>query len=516
MIQRTVPIGRPSSEQLRAAAELIDPPGLRWRRDPVGWAQHKGIELWSKQREILESVRDHKNTAVRSCHEVGKSFSAALTTCWFLDTHPPGEARVLTTAPSDKQVRAILWHEINRMHSRLGLWGRTNLTEWYHGKELVAFGRKPSDYDPTAFQGIHARYILVILDEACGVPKALWDAAKTLGANEGGKILVIGNPDDEHSEFATCVGNPDWNNIRVAYWDTPNFTGEPVSRALREMLIHPEWVEARKRDWQEGSALFTSKCEGEFPRGLSPYVIVPITWAEACRNLELRASGPVEAGVDVGGGGDRTVVRLRYGPKAGPSFSFVDPDPVRTVGQIALTLREHNVEKVKVDSTGIGWGVYGSLREMSSKHNVTGSHHAHDAEVIPVNFGEGPTPGTEHLYLNKRAELWWAVGRENSRLGLWDLEAVSPATLQELTTPQYEILDNKGKVKVQPKDEVIKVLGRSPDEADALLLAFYSPNRVAESSPVDLAAVDLTRSVQPGDWAVGGGLNAYDLLSSRF
>lgn len=490
---------------IRQLADLIDPPGMRFQRDPVGWAvDHHGLELWSKQREILESVRDHKQTSVRSCHEVGKSWSAALTASWWLDTHVPGEAFVLTTAPTDKQVKAILWREINRLHSRLGLAGRTNLSEWYIGKELVAFGRKPSDYDPTAFQGIHARFILIILDEACGIPPGLWDSASTLGANEHARFLAIGNPDDEHSEFATTVKSPDWHCIRIPYWETPNFTGEHVSQSLKDLLIHPNWVEERRRKWGQGSALFTSKCEGEFPHGTSPFVVVPISWAESCRQLELPQSVPIEAGVDVGGGGDRTVVRIRYGAKAGPSFTFVDPDPVRTTGLIALKLREHNVTKAKVDSTGIGWGIVGALRESSTKHNVSVATQlgalTHDAEILGVNFGKGPTPGTEHLFLNKRAEMWWGM-RERVRLGLTDLETVDDDALQELTTPLYEVLDAKGKIKIQPKDEIIKVLGRSPDEADALVLAYHEV--VSEGSvgaTQSMAETDLTRGLEPGDW----------------
>jgi hypothetical protein len=44
----------------------------------------------------------------------------------------------------------------------------------------VAYGRKPADYDPAAFQGIHARYVLVIIDEADGVPKSIFDAVDAL------------------------------------------------------------------------------------------------------------------------------------------------------------------------------------------------------------------------------------------------------------------------------------------------------------------------------------------------
>jgi hypothetical protein len=69
-------------------------------------------------------------------------------------------------------------------HKKAGLPGRITLdAKWYIGNELVAYGRKPADYDPAAFQGIHARYVLVIIDEAGGVPKSIFDAVDALATN---------------------------------------------------------------------------------------------------------------------------------------------------------------------------------------------------------------------------------------------------------------------------------------------------------------------------------------------
>lgn len=483
------------------AADLIDPPELKWRRDPVGWATRRaGIEcVWSKQREIMESVRDHPRTAVHSCHEIGKSFIASATACWWLDSHPPGEAFVVTTAPTGPQVEAILWREINRLHARAGLRGRTNLTEWYVGRELVALGRKPSEYNPSAFQGLHARYFLVIIDEACGVPKTLWDSASTLAANEYGKILAIGNPDDPHGEFAeNCRPGSGWNVIHVGYRHTPNFTGERVPRHLAESLIHPHWVEERRQKWGETSALFVSKCEGLFPVDADAGVI-PYSWLTACRTLEFPRGAEVEAGIDVGGGGDRTIIRIRYGPRVGPEHVFVDSDPMRTVGRLASVLQEHDVQRVKVDSTGIGWGIYGRLKELSAAQNPTSHDTTHRAEVVPVNFAE--TPSDPRRFLNRRAELWW-LGRELSRLRAWDVGTaedglVDDDTVAELTEPHYEIVDSSGKIKIEPKDQVIKRLGRSPDSAEALLLAFLDKRWEMRTSPLQdsLTDVDLTREL---------------------
>lgn len=455
------------------AADLVDPPALRWRRDPVAWLHERAkAETWSKQREIICSVRDNKLTAVHSCHEVGKSWIAANTASWWLDTHPPGSARVVTTAPTQDQVEAILWNEINSVHERLELEGRTNLTEWWYGKFLAGVGRKPSEYKPTAFQGLHAKYMLVILDEAYGVPAALWNAASTLAANQHSRILVIGNPDGPGEFEEVCRPNSGWNVIHIGAKDTPNFTGEPVSQHLSDMLIHPEWYEERKRKWGADSALFQSKCDGVFPQGGDPFSVIRHDWAMSCRHLEYPATSPVEAGVDVGAGGDRTVIRERRGRRAGREEEFVDADPMRTVGRLVECINRWGIEKVKIDSTGLGWGLAGRLRELSKRHNPTGAV-THNAEVVAVNFGAGPSEGKEQKFLNKRAELWWNA-RELSRPDTrgWDLTEVDDDVVHELTAPRYEVLDSYGKIKIEPKEKVIKRLGVSPDRAEALILAF--------------------------------------------
>jgi len=80
----------------------------RGRADPVWWIREVlGDDLWGEQAQIVESVRDTPETAVRSCHGIGKSFIAARTALWFLYTHAP--SIVITTAPTDRQVRGILW-----------------------------------------------------------------------------------------------------------------------------------------------------------------------------------------------------------------------------------------------------------------------------------------------------------------------------------------------------------------------------------------------------------------------
>jgi len=503
---RSLAVAGATQPHLTAAADVINPPELAWRYDPVAWWTDRArTEIWSKQREIIEALVVHRKVAVHSSHGPGKSFTAARATGWWLDVHPPGEAFAVTTAPTDAQVKAILWREINKMHASVGLRGRTNLSEWYIGNELVALGRKPSDHSPTAFQGIHARFVLVVLDEACGIPKDLWDSASTLATNVNGRMLAIGNPDDPHSEFAKiCQPGSGWHVIHISTLDTPNFTGEPVSRALAEMMPSREWYEDRKLAWGEDSAIFVSKVLGQFPTEGDPFTTVPFAWATRCRYNELVPDdGDVQAGIDVGGGGDRTVIFERRGPVAGRVETFRDTDPMRTVHRLTEKINEWGVTRAKVDSNGIGWALAGRLRELSSRHNPAGvktGTTTHAAEVIPVNSATSPAQRLARQRLNKRAELWWDVGRENSRLGLWDLSRVSDDVIAELCQPRYEILDSNGKIKIERKDEIIKRLKRSPDLADALLLAFYDVKTEVKTSSEglqQLASRNLLSGLKP-------------------
>lgn len=465
------------------ALEQLDSVGsfaVDYAANPVQWASDRADDfLWSKQREIMEAVRDHPRVAVRSCHSTGKTATAGRVAAWWIDAHPPGEAFVLTTAPTGPQVKALLWKEINRLHARAKLPGYTNLTEWYietnGNSELAAFGRKPSEYSEAAFQGFHAKYVLIIMDEASGVPSSLWNAAESVASNRHSRILAIGNPDLTSGEFYdACKDDSPYHVIHVGYQHTPAFTGEEVPEYLNDLLISPEWVESRRDAWGEDSALFQAKVKGEFPSGSTdPFLIIPPEYAAQCRHLDPEDM-PLpdyyihEAGIDVGGGGDRTVIVERVGNSVGRVESFSVKDPMQAVGRIKHVLEDWQVTKAKIDVIGIGWGLAGSLREKLDGIKVEG-----------INFAA--KSAAPKKYANIRAEAYWNA-RTLSRDKQWSLATLSDDAIDELTCARYEIKDSNGKIQVESKDEIRKRLGRSPDVSDAVLLAFFEHGKVQSTS----------------------------------
>ncbi|RCG19162.1 hypothetical protein DQ384_38160 [Sphaerisporangium album] len=445
----------------------------KYVRDPIAWVIRRLKQIvWSKQQEILLAVRDHRRVAVRSGHGVGKSHTASLVAAWWLDTHEPGTAFVVTTAPTFPQVRAILWRYIRRIHKAARLPGKVNQVEWLIDDELVAYGRKPADHDESAFQGIHAEFVLVIIDEACGIPEQLWIAADALATGPECRIFAIGNPDNPASHFKrVCLPGSGWHVIGISAFDSPNLTGEAVPPKVGKALVSREWVEEKRREWGEDNPLYRSKVLGEFSED-SQWQVVRTSDVAACRidldkpyaPVELL---PVELGVDVGGGRDETVIRERRGQVAGREWREHTDRPEVIAPMVLQAIRETGATSVKIDSNGVGFGVVGELRNMAARG-------LHTARISAVNVSEAPRDPAR--FANLRAEIWWCIGRELSEAREWDLSTMDNAddTVAQLLEPQWS-LDPKGRVLVEKKDDIIERLGRSPDNADALLLAFFCP-----------------------------------------
>lgn len=445
------------------AAAMMKPKGYN---DPEKWITERlHGDVWSKQREIMESVRDNRKTAVRSCHSAGKSHIAAATACWWIDSHDVGEAFVVTTAPTFNQVRAILWRYMNRMHRAAKLPGQMHQTEWSLGGELVAFGRKPSDYSESAFQGIHAPKVLVILDEACGVPETLWLGAEVITTTKSCRILAIGNPDVPGGPFERACDN--WHSIKIAAFDTPNFTGEDVPEAVSSQLCDPDWVEEKRLEWGEDNPLYQAKILAEFPKDAKDAVVRGSDALRCCIERDFPYSPaelwPVELGVDVGGGGDETVVRERRGPLAGREWILRSDRPEHIAPLVIKAINETGATACKIDSIGVGAGLIGELRNRAD---------ARGCRIVAVGAANRPSKSE---FANTRAEYWW-MARTLSESGAWNLSTMENRdnTVAQLTNPRW-LVNPGGKIIIEKKDDIRERLGRSPDNAEALILAYFTP-----------------------------------------
>ena len=151
-----------------------------------------GVDLWSKQEEVLEAVRDHRRVAVKSGNGLGKGFSASVAILWYLVCNDP--AVVLSTAPTFRQIRHVLWREVHRQYhrSRYSLGGKLLDTRLEMSEGQFALGLSADSYEE--FQGFHSPNMLIVVDEAEGVEETIYEAIEAVMTSENCKLLLIGNP----------------------------------------------------------------------------------------------------------------------------------------------------------------------------------------------------------------------------------------------------------------------------------------------------------------------------------
>jgi phage terminase large subunit len=463
---------RESSGTWMSSALLQERVYEKIRTDPVLFVDSVlGFHTWSKQAEILESVRDHQRTAVRSCHGTGKTATAARVVLWFLAAYP--QSRVITTAPTWAQVRDLLWTEIGRacLTAPTGLYPSPDIARLTIDTDWFAVGL--STNQPERFQGHHAEHLLLVVDEASGVDERIFEAAEGFLTGDHARVLLIGNPTQTSGQFYRCFHSERdlWSTIHISALDSPNLTGEDVPDTLSRNLVSVEWVDEKRRQWGEDSPMFQVRVLGNFPTNSDDQVIS----IGACENAQARSVEPEHRdehviACDVARyGSDETVIVHRHGNRARILETYNGKSLMETAGNIVNAIRELGVNtmpRVVVDDAGLGGGVTDRLVELGIRVEA---------------FQGGATAHEPDLFPNRRSEAWFAFA---DRLADIDLDT-DQQLAADLVAPRYTI-DSQGRRVVESKDKTKTRLSRSPDRADAVLMAFAPAARTGFSYGPDI------------------------------
>jgi len=166
------------------------------------------------QTQILLSLQDNVYTAVKSGHGIGKTICAA----WAL-VHI--DSLVVTSAPTFNQVENVLWKgkvlELINNNPKIKqlLEVRNTSMNIKDHPGWMALGR--SSNKPDNLQGLHAPYVLLILDEAPGIDEDIIQAVMGTLTTEA-KCLLIGNPTRNEGFFYDCFHSKRnmWNTLTVS------------------------------------------------------------------------------------------------------------------------------------------------------------------------------------------------------------------------------------------------------------------------------------------------------------
>lgn len=405
------------------------------------------------QVEALQAYgRGERRISIRSGHGVGKTTLLA----WIIIHHMLTEypQKTVCTAPTTKQLFDALAAETKAwiyklpapLQALFEIKSESIELKGAPDASFVSF-RTSSAERPEAMAGVHSENVLLILDEASGIPEPIFESAFGSLAGENRAMLLTGNPTrtagtffDTHHRLADI-----WWTRKVSSADCPR--------------IPKDYIEDARRRYGESSNAFRVRVLGEFPLGEADTVI-PRALVEAAlaRDVKLFNVRPVW-GLDCArGGDDKTALAKRQGnglqgPTQEKDFGR---DTMPIVGWVKnqwdASLPSERPEMICVDAIGVGAGVADRLRELG-------------LPVYAVMVSESPAM-TDH-YPRLRDELWFK-GQEwlqklNSTL-CGDRELA-----EELCRPTYTYMSS-GKRAVETKEKLKKRGFPSPNRADAFLL----------------------------------------------
>lgn len=453
---------------------------LRWRSEgpalfavealglPYSWDDElqEGVHDW--QWEASKKLVETRRLSIRSGHRVGKSAFMSWTILWFMSCYFPCKAGA--TAPSATQMSDVLWAELAMWHRKLTdkipllgekfNWKVDSFEMIEAPKESFAVARTARKERPEALQGLHSKHMLILVDEASGVPEEIYEAGRGSLAAEHAFVIFASNPTRTSGTFY------DTHHKLRHLWATMQVDGTVVPTQSEQFR---QEIEAQ---YGKDSNYYRVRVQGDFPRSEDDTVI-PLELCDSATVRDVDVFGQVVWAVDVARfGDDRTVlVKRKTNGTEGPHRSWHGMDTMQTSGRIFAewmdTPPDDRPNSIFVDSIGIGAGVVDRLLELQ-------------LPVIGINVSESAS--ADDKYNRLRDELWFRARRWLERK---DCKLFQDETLiAELTLPKYKF-SSGGKLIVESKDDLKKRYPRSPDVADAFCLTFADSSEYRGIQSVD-------------------------------
>lgn len=447
------------------------------------------LELWSIQKKIARALsKPRARVAVPSCNSSGKTAFAGAAALTFYAAFP--DAKVITTAAREDQLRDNLWGEIRRWHSQRTIdfpgFVPASGMSIRDGSRLLT-GISPAR--PEGIKGYHSPHVLVVVDEASYLEDSMAGAIATLLASGDARLLLIFNPSDSNTFAAEACESGAYDVIPIPGWDTPGLSKisneevkarwgveldhlrkprtEPVPKGAE--LITPEYLDELLASGKgPGTYDWETSVEAKFwAQGLD--VLVSRAMYDAARKTAPAPNDQIVFGVDLASYGDsESVVAVRKGNELIDIYAR-DGWRIDIFWHeiVAPMVARYNPRYVIWDADGPGAGSF------SDAYAVCGPR------ALPFR-GSHPCPTD---FLNLRSMHYWNLHRRfewaDIAIGLDD-----SVLRRQLTAITYQ--RRNGKVVVEAKQELRKRGVRSVDRADALMYCYSSDapeERVA--NPID-------------------------------
>ena len=391
--------------------------------------------------------------------------------------HPKGAAISMTHTNLMDNLWAEIYHWMNKNEflKQNFKWTKDRLSAKDHAETWYISARSFSksankEEQGRALSGLHAKYVLFLIDEGGSVPPAVGKTAEQALTNcEFGKICMAGNPTSHDGFLYEASKDPNWYKIKI--------TGDPDD-PKRSPRIDIEW--ARKMIEKEGrdDPWVQSMILGRFPDQAINTLLTDIDFDKAeeraCQKAEYEKFEKI-LGVDAARhGDDSSVIYPRQGLVA------FQPKEIRkadgpTLGNAVLGAMNKwkDVDKINIDGTG-GYG--SSCYDYLSGLNTLGIH----------EIGFASSAMNAEKFFNRRAEMYWTAAQWIKKKGSL---IANKKLREEMTNTSYYFVGDR--IKIESKDQIKLKLKRSPDFADGFALTFAFQDQVKQKEQDQYNELDL-------------------------
>lgn len=435
----------------------------QWRDHPSQFVEDVfGVKPDKWQHDVLEAFPHNQRMAMAACKGPGKSCVLAWLMWNFMVTRP--NPLIAATSITADNLADGLWSELARwmnkseMLKKTFTWTKTRIfanespETWFMSARPWSRSGNAQDQGNT-LAGLHADYILFVLDESGGIPDAIMVAADAaLSSCVEGHILQAGNPTHLIGPlFRACT-------TERKLWHVTEISSAPDD-PNRTPRVSIQWAQEQIDKYGRDNPWVLINVFGQFP----PSSMNSLISMEEVKDATQRYYKPQEyssfakvLGVDVAAeGGDSSVIFPRQGPVAFTPIQYRNITGTQGAEMVARKWKDWDAQACFIDNTGgFGSSWLDNLRRLGFS-------------PIGVHFSE---KSLNPKYFNKRSEMFFdCVEWIKNGGGIPNI----PELVQALTQTTYTFKGEK--LIIEPKELLKQKIGYSPDHLDALILSFAAP-----------------------------------------
>lgn len=486
----------------------------KWRANPeTFFVDVLGIDtLEDYQIDLLHKIAANQRVTVRACHSVGKTWTLARVALWFYTCFD--DSIIISTAPTFNQVEALLWGELRdafkkSKHDLGGTLLTTSLKKsdkWYcKGFSPQKKAGESDEQLSSSMSGFHSKYVLVIFDEATGIPADIWKMAE--GLMTSGvmvRFVAIANPTTRSCEFFKTFSSARYVKVHLSCFNSRNlrvngfYNFADIDAEIERLLEMPEesrlieiqkykkpvphlvsaqWVLEFVLEYGIDHPLVMSKVFGNFPDD-DENALIKMTWVEdaMARDIPYDKEELRCIGIDVARRGEDKSVLVEMIGKKQTAMEVGVKQVTTVIAKLAIRMINNEYLDhrtiVLVDATGIGAGVYDMIVEAKENQEI-----GKNVQIIEVHFGASSVNPDEKdkeeierdrsRYANLKAKMYQLLANDlKDHIDIFD----DVNFIKELPMIKLNLNNTKGKLEIESKK---RAGSKSPDFADALLLANY-------------------------------------------